>query len=90
MFQIKLAQEAQKDLKKLEKRKAEIILKKLYSIKEDPLHYIERLIGKTLWKLRIGEYRVILQLNTKEKEINVLKIGHRKKIYKQLDKLEKR
>ena len=90
MFQIQLTKEAQKDLKKLEKKKIEIVLKKLYSIREDPSHYIERLIGKTLWKLRIGDYRVILQLNTKDKKINVIKIGHRDKIYKRLDKLAKK
>lgn len=84
MFQIELTSEAQKNLKKLEKKKAEIILRKLYSIRKNPLHYIERLVGKTLWKLRIGDYRTILILNTKENKIIVLKIGHRKKIYKQL------
>lgn len=86
MFQIELTHEAKKDLKKLEKKRAEIILRKIYSVRKTPLHYIERLVGITLWKLRIGDYRAILQLNTKERKISVLKIGHRKKIYKQLGK----
>lgn len=73
---------AKKDLKKLPKNIVDIILKKIYSIKDNPLRYIERLKQSHLWKLRIGDYRAILQINTKENIINVLKIGHRKEIYK--------
>jgi len=73
---------AKKDLKKLPKKVVETVLKKLYSVKDNPLRYIERLKKSPLWKLRIGDYRAVLYLNTKEDKINVLKIGHRKDIYK--------
>jgi len=86
MFQIDITDEVWKDLRKLDKKYSEIILKKVYSIRKEPLRYIERLVGKTLWKLRVGDYRVILQLNTKDKKINVIKLGHRKRVYKRLDK----
>ncbi len=73
---------AKKNLKKLPKNIIGIILKKLYSIKDNPLRYIERLKKSHLWKLRIGDYRVIMMIDTKEEVINVIKIGHRKNIYK--------
>ncbi len=73
---------AKKDLKKLPQNIIEIILKKIYSIKENPLRYIERLKKSHLWKLRIGDYRAIIIINTKDEVINVIKIGHRKNIYK--------
>ena len=73
---------AKKDLRKLPKNIIETILKKLYSIKDNPLAYIERLKGGHLWKLRTGDYRSILFINTKKQEIHVLKIGHRKNVYK--------
>lgn len=75
---------AKKNLKKLPKPIVEVILKKTYSIKEDPLRYIERLTVKPLWKLKVGDYRVIIVINTKNQIINVIKIGHRKNIYKRL------
>ena len=75
---------AKKDLRKLSKKTIEIVLKKLNSIRENPLNYIERLKGSSLWKLRIGDYRAILYLKTKNNRIYVLKIGHRKNIYKRL------
>ena len=75
---------AKKDLKKFPPEIISNILKKLYAIKDYPLRYIERLKGSHLCKLRIGDYRVILFLNTKENKMHVLKIGHRKDIYKRL------
>jgi len=75
---------AKKELKKFPKKTVEAILKKLYSIKDNPLAYIERLKRSHLWKLRMGDYRAILYLNTKENEIHVLKVGHRRNIYKKI------
>ncbi len=72
---------AKKDLKKLPNEIVAVILKKIYSIKDNPLRFIERLKGSQLWKLRIGDYRAILFLKTKEQENHVLKVGHRKNIY---------
>ena len=84
MFDINITEEAEKDLKKITKKDTEIILKKIYSIKKNPLHFIERLSGVNLWKLRIGDYRVVMMIDTKNEIINVIKIGHRKNIYKRL------
>jgi mRNA interferase RelE/StbE len=84
MFNIIIQPDAEKDLKKLEKNISEIILKKIFSIKETPLHYVEHLTGSPLWKLRIGDYRAILHINFKNKSINVVKVGHRKNIYEKI------
>lgn len=75
---------AKKDLRKLHKDATEIILRKIYSIKDKPLSYIERLKGSHLWKLRVGDYRVIMMIDTGKSTINVIKIGHRRGIYKTL------
>jgi len=75
---------AKKEIKKLPSLQRETILRKLFSIKNNPLRYIERLQDSRLWKLRIGEYRAILMINTKDQVINVIKVGHRKNIYKQI------
>jgi len=82
MFSIIILPKAKKQLLKLEKKTIEIILKKIYSIKENPLHYIEKLKDIPSWKLRISDYRAILSINTREKKIFIEKIGHRKEIYK--------
>jgi len=75
---------AEKQLRKLPVDIAKVILAKIYSIRDNPLGHIERLKGGRMWKLRIGDYRAILVISTKDNIINVIKIGHRKNIYKKL------
>ncbi len=75
---------AKKSLRKLPREIAEMILRKLYSIKENPLGHIERLKRSQLWKLRIGDYRAIMMIDTGEKIMHIVKVGHRKDIYKRL------
>ena len=75
---------AKKELKTLAKPIIEQILRKLNSIRENPLANIERLKGYSLWKLRIGDYRAIIFIDTGKEEMHIIKIGHRKNIYKKL------
>ena len=58
------------------------IIKKVEELKLAPYHFIERLTGTSSWKLRVGDYRVLIDLDEKKKEIHILKVGHRKNIYK--------
>jgi mRNA interferase RelE/StbE len=75
---------AKKELKAFPKLVIEQILKKLYSIRDNPLDSIERLKGYYLWKLRIGDYRAILYVDTGKQNIHVVKVGHRKNVYNKL------
>ncbi len=36
-----------------------------------------------LYKLRVGDYRILYEINLTDKVITVHKVGHRKEIYKQ-------
>ena len=67
MYSIQIEKNAEDFLKKLQKQDAEIILNKIYSIKENPFRYLKRLQGEKLWRLRIGDYRakvdVIVSMN---------------------------
>lgn len=84
MYAIEFSREAKKDLKGFPKKDIGFILKKIYSIRESPIRHIERLTGMSFWKLRIGEYRAVLFVETNKKIIYVVKIGHRKNIYERM------
>jgi len=58
------------------------IIRKVGELKLAPYHFIERLTGTTSWKLRIDDYRILMDMNEKKKKIYILKVGHRKNIYK--------
>ena len=81
MYSIQIEQNAELFLKKLNKKDAEVILNKIYSIKENPFRFLKRLKGKKLWRLRIGDYRAIIDIIISMNKIIVIRIGHRKNIY---------
>ena len=81
MYQIEFAKKAEDFLKKLPKEDEEIILRKIYSIRENPFPFLKRLEGHKLWRLRIMDYRAILDIVISGRKIVVLRIGHRKIVY---------
>ncbi len=85
MYQIVLSQDAQNQLQKLEKELQKRIVNVLKRVVVRPVAYLERLTGVPYYKLRIGDYRVIIDLKTNENILFVMKIGHRKDIYKKLN-----
>jgi len=81
MFQIELTETTKDFLKKLQKKDAEIILNKIYSIRENPYRFLKRLQGEKLWRLRIGDYRAVVDVIVSMNKIMVIRIGHRKNVY---------
>ena len=73
---------ALKQLKKLEKDIQKRIISTLERIKIRPEVHVTRLVGEPGYRLRVGDYRVILDIDEGNLIILVIKIGHRKKIYK--------
>ncbi len=84
-YKVEYRPEADKNLEKLSKSIKERIIKKICWLSK----YIENIrleiLGgkyKNLYKLRIGAWRVIYDINPPQKLIIVYFIGHRKEIYK--------
>jgi mRNA-degrading endonuclease RelE of RelBE toxin-antitoxin system len=57
-----------KSLEKLEKITRKRIFEKISSTKESPFHYFERLTGRDEYKLRVGDYRIIADIDEKTKK----------------------
>jgi len=82
MYSIEFTETAKKFLKKLNKKDADIVLNKIYSIRDNPFRFLKRLQGEKLWRLRIGDYRAKVDVLISANKIMVVRIGHRKNIYK--------
>ena len=80
-YQIFFSFKAKKQLEKLEKVEQERIIKSLERIRIRPEAYITKLVGDPGYKLRVGNYRVILEIEKEKLLILILIIGHRKNIY---------
>ena len=80
MYNIEWKEHALNNLEGLENSIARRIIKKVEELSEDPFSRdIKRLKGSKDFRLRVGDYRVILSIEGNT--IQILKIGHRKNIY---------
>lgn len=80
-YEIIFSDRALKQLKKMEKNYQERIITTLERIRIRPATYITKLVGDPGYKLRVGDYRIIMDIDNKELRIMVLKIGNRNNIY---------
>jgi len=85
---IKIDDEAQKDLAKLDKQIAKRIttfLRERVAVLDDPRSIGEALKGSRLgdfWKYRVGDYRIISSIEDGALRILVVKIGNRREVYR--------
>jgi mRNA interferase RelE/StbE len=83
-YQIFFTDKASKQLKKLEKNNQERIIIALERIRIRPETHVTKLIGDPGYKLRVGNYRVFLDIKKEKLIVLVLLIGHRKNIYEKI------
>ena len=81
-YQLLWSNLALESLEKLPFDISERILKKLEQVKENPKHFIEGLSGLDFKKVRVGDYRVLVDNLESQKIIAIRDLGHRKNIYK--------
>ena len=80
-YDIVFSDKALNKLKKMEKNVQERIIAVLERIRLRPESYVTKLVGDPGYKLRVGDYRIILDIDNKILRILILKVGHRKNIY---------
>ena len=82
-FQIIWSESASKELKKLDRTVANRIFKKVSQLSENPYYSnVTKMIGDPYFRLRVGDYRIIFDIQNDMLRILVLKVGHRKNVYK--------
>lgn len=69
MYDIVFDEKAIEFLGKLDKKNQKRIFDKIMSTNKSPLHYFERLTGRNKFKLRVGDYRIIADIDEKSKDI---------------------
>jgi mRNA interferase RelE/StbE len=85
-FKLIFSRDSSAEIKKLENVVVKRILDKLDSTLGEPNNFFERLSGREEYKLRIGDYRAIARIFQNEKTIFIMSIGHRKNIYKKINR----
>lgn len=74
-----------KDLRQIPKRDVQNILKRIEGLANDPRPSgSEKLSGQERFRVRQGTYRIIYEIKDQELVIMVVKVGHRRNVYRTL------
>ena len=81
-YSIRVTETAKKQLSKIDKQTARRIDSKLREIASDPFAHVTRLVGLELYKMRVGDYRILMSIQKDKLVVMVVEIGHRRNVYK--------
>lgn len=83
-YKLLYTKHALKDIRKLDFVVQRRLKKHLEKASTNPLTMSEKLTDRALgsYRIRMGSYRVIFDLDTKGKIVYILRVGHRREIYR--------
>ena len=84
MYRIEFSSNARRQFLKLEKEVQKQISNALNRLIYRPEQFVKKLVGYEAYRLRVGKYKVILDIKKDGLVIWVIEIGHRKNVYRGL------
>ena len=84
MYEVLLERRAQQDIKRLPTEVFHRIIPSIKALAEDPKPPGCRKIAssKNDWRIRIGEYRVIYEIDEHAEAVKVMRVRHRREVYR--------
>jgi mRNA interferase RelE/StbE len=86
-FPVLLHPKATKALEKLNKQTKSRIVAELRGLADQPEKVGKQLRHSDFWSLRVGDYRVIYEIDMERNQVVILFIGHRKNVYDDFSKM---
>jgi len=82
-YKVFFKKSVEKDFKSIPKKELLRILSKIESLQDNPRPAgSQKLTGQERYRLRQGRYRIVYSIQDYELTVWVVKVGHRKEIYK--------
>jgi mRNA interferase RelE/StbE len=81
-YTIELAPAAERQLRALSKTLQRRIVQHLRDLQTDPRPSGVKKLDDDIYRIRVGDYRIIYQIQDQALMILVLKVGHRRDIYR--------
>ena len=82
VYDLLFSETFKKQFSKLEKMLQQRIISGLERIRIRPEYFVKRLVGSPYYRLRVGDYRIIIDIQKDKLILFVIELGHRKNIYK--------
>jgi mRNA interferase RelE/StbE len=86
-FKVLLHPKAAKELQKTEEQIRTRIIKSAKQLRENPDKIGKDLKQSDFWSLRVDDYRVIYEIDRNKKQVVILFVGHRGKVYDDFSKI---
>lgn len=84
MYEVLLERTAERDLRRLDVQQFQRIIREIRALAENPrppgCHKIAG--SERDWRIRIGDYRVIYEVDDKARTIKVMRVRHRREAYR--------
>jgi len=81
-YEIELKLSAAKELKSLQKKELQRTIEAIQALSKNPRpNGCKKLSGEEKYRIRIGNYRILYQIEDEKLIVYVVKIGHRKDVY---------
>ncbi len=80
-FEIIWSDSATRQLRKLDRAVARRVFDKVGELATDPFRWVRRMSGVAAYRLRVGDYRVLLDIHEGKLRILVVEVGHRESGY---------
>jgi len=77
-YQVRLRRAVQKQLKELAEKDYEIVAQAISALEQQPRPpRVKKLAESGLWRVRVGQYRVVYNINDEERLVIVVRVARR-------------
>ena len=82
-YSVRVLRRAQKELSRLPSRDYERVRDRIRALADEPRpHGCSKLAWRDGWRLRVGDFRVIYEIDDSAAKVTILHVGHRRDIYR--------
>jgi mRNA interferase RelE/StbE len=84
VYEVYLERAAERDLRRLSVEEFHRIIPRIKALAENPRPSGSRKLSgsRNDWRIRVGEYRVVYEIEDDAEEIRVMRIRHRREVYR--------
>ncbi|WP_295388401.1 type II toxin-antitoxin system RelE/ParE family toxin [uncultured Thiodictyon sp.] len=83
MYQVSIERQAQRALARIPTPQQDRIIAAVEALRLDPRPAgCRKLVDRAAWRIRVGDYRIIYEIQDERLHILIVRIGHRGEVYR--------
>ena len=84
MYTLLIRHSAERDLRRLPRVIFKRVNERILSLRDNPRpHGVRKLVGPQVgWRIRVGDYRILYQIDDKAQTLTIVRVKHRREAYR--------